>query len=120
MRSSVLIRYVLLLVFCISTLFCRAEPEHSQTVIEIHARRFAYSPSEITLKKGQIYLLHLTSDDVPHSLRITALDFKADMKPHEFNDVPFTPAQSGDFTADCGVYCGAGHKTMSLTIHVAN
>jgi cytochrome c oxidase subunit 2 len=86
--------------------------------VEIHARKFAFVPAEITLHKGQTYKLHLTSDDVPHSLRITALSFKAAMQPNEFNDVLFTPTETGDFKADCGVYCGTGHKTMSLTIHV--
>jgi len=87
-------------------------------LIEIHARKFSYFPSELTLRKGQTYKLHLTSDDVPHSLRITALSFKAPMQPNEFNDVLFTPNQAGDFKADCGIYCGMGHKTMLLTIHV--
>jgi cytochrome c oxidase subunit II len=87
-------------------------------LVEIHARKFAYVPAEITFHKGQTYKLHLTSDDVPHSLRITALSFKAAMQPNEFNDVLFTPTQTGDFKADCGTYCGTGHKTMFLTIHV--
>jgi cytochrome c oxidase subunit 2 len=87
-------------------------------VIEIHAKKFAYEPAEITLHKGETYKLHLTSDDSPHSLRINALNLNAKMKIGEFNDVLFTPDQVGDFKADCGVYCGAGHKTMSMTVHV--
>jgi cytochrome c oxidase subunit II len=87
-------------------------------VIEIHAKKFAYEPAEITLHKGETYKLHLTSDDSPHSLRINALNLNAKMKAGEFNDVLFTPDQMGDFKADCGVYCGAGHKTMSMTVRV--
>jgi cytochrome c oxidase subunit II len=90
----------------------------SPTLIEIHARKFGYTPSHLTLKKGEMYKLHLTSDDVPHSLRIKALDFKAAMEPDKYNDVLFTPMQAGDFKADCGLYCGAGHKDMSMTVHV--
>ena len=90
----------------------------SPTLTEIHARKFGYTPSQITLKKGETYKLHLTSEDVPHSLRIKALDFKAAMEPDKYNDVLFTPMQAGDFKADCGVYCGAGHKDMSMTVHV--
>lgn len=95
----------------------QAKPEAAQ-VIEIHAKKFSYSPSQITLRKGETYKLHLTSDDVPHSLRIKDLDFKALMQPGTFNDVLFTPEQVGDFRADCGIYCGTGHKDMSLTVHV--
>jgi cytochrome c oxidase subunit II len=87
-------------------------------VIEIHSKKFSYEPAEITLHKGVIYKLHVTSDDVPHSLRIKDLNLNAPMKAGEFNDLLFTPDQVGDFKADCGLYCGPGHKTMSMTVHV--
>lgn len=87
-------------------------------VIEIHAQKFAYLPAEIELHKGQTYLLHLTSDDVPHSFRIKALSLSAKMEPHQYTDVLFTPQQTGDFRVDCGIYCGAGHTKMSMTVHV--
>lgn len=86
--------------------------------IEVHSKKFGYTPAEITLHKGETYKLHLTSDDVPHSLRIKELGFNGAMKPNAFTDVLFTPSTAGDFRADCGLYCGAGHKTMSLTVHV--
>lgn len=99
-----------------------AAADHSPRpeVIEVHAQKFAYLPAEVTLHKGQPYLLRLTSDDVPHSFRIKALTLSEKMLPHEFNDVPFTPEQAGDFRVDCGVYCGAGHTKMSMTIHVVD
>ena len=87
-------------------------------VIEIHAKKFGYEPAEITLRKAEVYKLHLTSDDVPHSLRIKALNLNAAMKPAQFNDVLFTPERTGDFKADCGVYCGPGHMKMAMTVHV--
>jgi cytochrome c oxidase subunit 2 len=89
-------------------------------IIEIHSKKFAYEPAEITLVKGTTYKLHLTSDDVPHSLRIKALNLNGTMKPGTFNDVLFTPDQSGDFKADCGLYCGVGHTKMSLTVHITD
>lgn len=92
--------------------------ESEPKVIEIHSKKFAYEPAEITLHKSETYTLHLTSDDVAHSLRIAALNLNAKMKPGEFDDVSFTPDQIGDFKADCGIYCGAGHKAMFLTVHV--
>jgi cytochrome c oxidase subunit 2 len=91
-----------------------AEPQ----VIEIHAKKFGYDPPEITLHKGQSYKLHLTSDDVPHSIRIKPLNVTAVMKPGQFNDVLLTPDQVGDFKADCGVYCGSGHMKMAMMVHV--
>jgi cytochrome c oxidase subunit 2 len=31
--------------------------------------------------------------------------------------VTFTPEQAGDFVADCGRFCGSGHKTMNMIVH---
>ena len=87
-------------------------------VIEIHSKKFGYDPAEITLHKGQSYKLHVTSDDVPHSFRIKALNVNVAAKPGQFNDALFTPDQVGDFKADCGVYCGSGHMKMAMTVHV--
>lgn len=89
-------------------------------VVEIHAKKFSYVPAEITLVKGETYRLHLTSDDVPHSLRIKSLQMNWEMKAGQFEDITFTPEQTGNFTADCGRYCGSGHKAMSMTVHVVN
>jgi cytochrome c oxidase subunit II len=88
--------------------------------IEVHGKKFSYEPSEITLIRGVTYKLHLTSDDVLHTLRIKALGLNGRMKAGEFNDVLFTPEQSGDFKADCGLYCGVGHSKMVLTVHVSD
>lgn len=87
-------------------------------VIEIHVKKFAYSPAEITLHKGQTYSLHITSDDVPHSLRIRQLGVNAIAKPGQFTDATVTPDQIGDFKGDCGVFCGLGHAKMAMAVHV--
>lgn len=86
--------------------------------IEIRAKKFAYIPAEITLQKGETYNLHLTSDDVPHSFRIKALNLNSKMRHGEFDDVLFTPEKVGNFRVDCGLYCGSGHNKMVMTVHV--
>ncbi len=87
-------------------------------VIEIHSKKFAYEPAEITLHKGETYKLRLTSDDVPHSFRIKSLNLNARMSAGAFEDLLFTPEQAGDFKVDCGLYCGSGHSKMGMTVHV--
>ncbi len=89
-------------------------------VIEIHSKKFAYEPAEITLHKGETYKLHLTSDDVPHSFRIKALNLNAKMSVGTFDDLLFTPEEDGDFKVDCGLYCGSGHSKMGMTVHVVD
>src|SRR5260370_38070510 len=87
-------------------------------VIEIHSKKFSYEPAEITLHKGVTYKLHVTSDDVPHSLRIKDLNLNAKVAPAEFNDIPVTPYQAGDFNPHGGLYRGSGHTTNAIAVHV--
>ncbi len=89
-------------------------------VITIHAHRFAFDPPQITLKKGKPVELDLISDDVHHSLVVGGLSIHADMLPGTTTHVKVTPYDTGDFTGDCGHFCGMGHNKMHLVIHVVN
>ena len=88
------------------------------STIEIHARRFAFSPSEITLKKGETVKLRLLSDDVPHSLLVPGLKINETMTKAHPDDVTVTPNSSGDFRGECGRFCGSGHGSMLFIVHV--
>ena len=107
------------LVFTIAGTGARiAPPPNAPHRIEITARRFAFEPDVITLKKGEAVLLVLKSLDVTHGLRIRelGLDLKAakEMPGKEL----FTPQKAGDFVGHCSVFCGAKHGTMKITFHV--
>ena len=39
---------------------------------------------------------------------------------HGTAQVQFTPQKTGDFVAHCYVFCGKGHGSMVLTVHVVN
>ena len=86
--------------------------------IEIHARRFAFSPAEITLKKGEAVKLRLISDDVAHSLVVPGLHIKQEIPKGHPAEVTVTPNSSGDFRGECGRFCGSGHGSMLFTVHV--
>jgi cytochrome c oxidase subunit 2 len=92
----------------------------SAPVIEIHAKRYAFVPAEITLKKGQTVRLELVSDDVIHSLVIDGLHLRVRMPAGQKVEATVTPEQTGDFKGKCGVFCGSGHGKMLLTVHVVN
>jgi cytochrome c oxidase subunit 2 len=40
------------------------------------------------------------------------------VKKGKASDVSFTPQQVGTFVGKCAHFCGAGHGSMALTIHV--
>ena len=88
--------------------------------VEIRAKRFTYDPTELTLKKGERVVLVLKSEDVPHGLRFRDLDLALRVDKGGTSEVEFTPEQVGDFTGQCWVFCGQGHGSMSLTLHVVN
>jgi cytochrome c oxidase subunit II len=98
----------------------QAVPSQSQErTIEVHAKRFAFSPAEITVKKGETVTLSLISDDVPHSLLISELGVNAAMVKGHPTQVQMTANKTGDFTGRCGKFCGSGHGQMHFVVHVA-
>ena len=86
--------------------------------IEIHARRFSFTPAEITIEKGEPVTLVLTSDDVPHSLVIEGLHVNGAMTKGHVTEVTITPDAVGDFKGKCGTFCGSGHGSMIFMAHV--
>ncbi len=90
----------------------------SPPVVEITAKRFQFTPSSITLKKGQPAILRLRSADVTHGFYMKKLGIDATIEPGKNTDVPVTPQAAGKFTAICDHFCGSGHGTMKMTIVV--
>jgi cytochrome c oxidase subunit II len=114
---------VALLIAILSCVASQATLLHSQDApkrIEISAKKFSYTPGEITLKKGQPVTLVLKSEDVPHGLSLR--DFNVNLKVGAGKTVEanFTPNKTGDFTAHCSVFCGSGHGSMALKFHVVD
>jgi cytochrome c oxidase subunit II len=110
----------------VATLISFAMPapiEHAQDEprrIEMTAKRFTYDPGEITLKKGQPVLLVLKSADVAHGLRIRELNIDVKLTAGGTQEVRFTPQKTGDIVGHCTVFCGAGHGSMALKVHVVD
>jgi cytochrome c oxidase subunit 2 len=88
--------------------------------IEVTSKRFAFEPGEITLKKGQPVVLVLKSTDAAHGLRFRELNVDVKVRAGGTAEVPFTPEKTGDFIGHCSVFCGAGHGSMVLTLHVVD
>ena len=86
--------------------------------IEVMAKRFTYSPTEITLKKGEPVVIVLRSEDVAHGLKFKELNLQADVGKGATTEMAFTPKQVGDYVGHCSHFCGAGHGSMILTLHV--
>lgn len=92
--------------------------QNSSHIIEIHARRFEFSPAEITVKKGETVTLSLISEDVPHSLLIEGLGVNKTIVKGHVTQVTFVSDKTGDFPGRCGRFCGNGHGSMRFLVHV--
>jgi cytochrome c oxidase subunit 2 len=86
--------------------------------IDVSVKKFAYEPAEITLKKGQPVLIELTTQDVAHGLKFKELNLNTKIEKAKTAELAFTPSQVGDFVGHCSVFCGSGHGSMTLTLHV--
>lgn len=121
LRSQILSISVLT-VLATPGLFIRGETVAPGTPkrVEITAQRYQFNPNVLTFKKGQPVILVLKSLDVPHGLRIRELGIEVKVPKGGTAEVHFTPQKAGDFVGHCFVFCGVGHGTMTLTVHVVS
>ena len=87
-------------------------------VIEITAKKFEFSPSEITIKKGEPVILRLTSSDRVHGFMSKPLKIDTDIPSDTTKDVAVTPDTAGSYTVICDHYCGTGHGNMKMKVTV--
>ena len=86
--------------------------------IEIATKRFAYEPADITLKKGEPVVLVFHSQDVAHGIKFKTLKLQTEIDKGGKGELSFTPTETGDFVGHCSHFCGIGHGSMTLTLHV--
>ena len=86
--------------------------------IHVKAMKFTFVPNRVTVRKGQTLKLELTSRDVEHSFRISTLGMNYPIEPGKNTEVILTPEFAEELHADCGTFCGVGHKKMNFTIDV--
>jgi cytochrome c oxidase subunit 2 len=92
----------------------------SERVVQITAKKFEYSPSSITLKKGEPVMLELVSLDRVHGFNAPDFGLRTDVKPDANVRLRFVPDKTGRFEFHCDVFCGAGHEDMTGEIIVEN
>jgi cytochrome c oxidase subunit II len=87
-------------------------------VIEITARRFEFTPSEITLHKGEQVVLRVRSLDVTHGFFARALAIDTSIEPGKTTEVTVNPQAPGRYDIICDHFCGSGHGNMKMTVVV--
>ena len=120
MKSKFLIRTILIGCLAIGSLAVSgfSPAPDAPRRIEVSVKRFGYTPAEITLKKGEPVVLVLTTQDVAHGLEFKELNLNTKVAKGKPSELAFTPDKVGDFVGHCSVFCGSGHGSMTLTLHV--
>ena len=87
-------------------------------IVNITAKRFQFTPSEVKLKQGVPARLELRSEDVVHGFYMKALGIDTEIQPGKTTEVVVTPKAPGRYTTICHHFCGSGHGNMKMTIVV--
>jgi cytochrome c oxidase subunit 2 len=89
-----------------------------QRIVLLSVKRFAYSPNEIVLRKGEAVVLEVQSEDVVHGFNAPDLGVRTDVVPGKLARVQLTPQKAGRFGFHCDIFCGTGHEELVGTIVV--
>ena len=108
---------LILISFVIALLTSAEAPDRR---IEIVAKRYAFVPDEITLKKGEPVVLVFHSEDVTHGIKFKELNLQTEIRKGKLSELSFTPAVPGTFEGKCSRFCGVGHGSMKLTLKVTD
>jgi cytochrome c oxidase subunit 2 len=92
----------------------------AEQVVHMTAKKFEYTPNQITLKKGAPVVLEITALDRDHGFKVPELGIRADLKSGQVTRVRFVPDRTGTFEFRCDVFCGSGHEDMSGEIIVVD
>lgn len=87
-------------------------------VVKVVAKRFSYTPSTITLKKGVPAVLEISSVDFTHGFNVPDLNLRADLPPGKVTKLKIMPDRVGKFEFLCDNFCGSGHEEMNGEIVV--
>jgi cytochrome c oxidase subunit II len=112
------VRASLVLAIISSVGMVKAQAQDQPRTIEVTAKRFAFAPNQIHLKKGETVRLKLTSEDVTHGFFLRALKLDEELQPGKTSEVTVTPQNAGTFTLICDHFCGSNHGNMKMTVVV--
>jgi len=100
--------------------FVASAAQAKEKVIKVTAKRFTYSPSHITLKKGVPVVFELKSLDVMMGFNVPDFNVRTDVVPDKVTRLRMTPDKTGEFIFLCDVFCGSGHEEMNGKLTVVD
>ena len=111
-------RYVWMILLAVVATAVIAQELKPANVVAISAKRFEFTPNQVTLKKGEKVTLRVTASDRDHGFLQEDLGIDLDLQPGKVSEITITPQTAGRFVAICDDFCGSGHGNMKMVINV--
>jgi cytochrome c oxidase subunit II len=89
-------------------------------VVRVLAERFAFTPSQIKVKRGAVVEFRVRSDDTSHGFHIVGSNANVIVPKRGRGEATliFEADAAGHYTFECSKMCGAGHSFMRGSITV--
>ena len=84
----------------------------SPQVITMTAKKYEFTPSTITVVRGQAVRIEATAQDKTHGIEIKPFNVKVKLEKGKKTVIEFTPDRVGEFEIKCSEFCGLGHGHM--------
>lgn len=82
------------------------------------AQKWSFSPTTITVNKGDTVKISINSTDVTHGFFLSEFGVSENLNAGTTTNVSFVADKSGSFSFTCSVFCGSGHSNMVGTLIV--
>jgi cytochrome c oxidase subunit 2 len=86
--------------------------------IRVTARKYEFSPNQITVKRGVHIRLVITALDRDHGFKLEAFHVDEKLPKGQAVTVEFNADQAGSFPFECSHFCGLGHQKMKGQLRV--
>ncbi len=80
--------------------------------IQMTAKKYEFTPNDITVKKGERVKLVITATDRDHGFKLEAFGINQKLKKGEATTIEFYADKAGTFPFQCSEFCGFGHGKM--------
>ena len=104
-------RFAVLLVAC-ALLGPTAPPPETQRALTVSARRYAFTPDRIEVRRGDVVRITFEAEDIPHSFSIDALRICKRAEPGHPVVIEFHADQPGTYPYYCNITTDARCRTM--------
>jgi cytochrome c oxidase subunit II len=92
--------------------YAQSAPSNGVREFTIKAQKFEFSPSVISVKRGDHVRLTVIALDAEHGFKLNEFHIEQKAPKGGAVTVDFTADQSGEFSFQCSHFCGLGHKNM--------